>query len=490
MPGCVLAIDLGGTSLRTGLVDADGNILASAARVHRIGEEVAPEDWWRALAEMLPELKLAQHSVVAIGLTGFTRSQVLMDATGNPVRPAQCFPDGRATQEAAELRDAVAGTWTEMTAYHPLARLLWARRHDPNAFACARCVLQPKDWLGLRLTGRAASDTVANAWVLDRATGHAVPEVLARAGLDPALLPDIVPPETRLGRVCGGIGPAFAALAGVPVFLGSMDAWCATLGAGAMRAGGAYIVSGTSDVAGVFSTAPLTAPGLVTLPWGDRLFHLGGPSQAGADCAAWAAELLGLPDAAALMACAADADPAAEPILFLPYLTGERAPLWQPDARGVFLGLSRAHGKAELARAVLDGVALANRDLLERASDAGASFDTVRICGGGARSDLWCAIRADVLGRVVERALAAEPGLVGAAALAFVGLGHHPTLAVAQAAMARVERRFLPDPARAQRNDALLAQFRRLQDAALPIASSLLQAGAVGTGQGADTRRP
>ena len=134
-------------------------------------------------------------------------------------------------------------------------------------------------------------------------------------------------------------------------------------------------------------------------------------------------------------------------------------------------------------------MALANRDLLEHATKTGAAFDTVRICGGGARSDLWCAIRADMLDRVVERASATEPGLVGAAALAFVGLGHHPSLAAAQTAMARVERRFLPDPARRQRNDVLFALFHRLQDAALPLTSALLRAGAVGTDQVADTRR-
>jgi xylulokinase len=450
----VLAIDLGGTSLRVGRVDDAGNLLALASHPHRIGEEADAWDWWHALLALLPEV-LDDTPPAGIGLSGFTRSQVLVDASGDPVRPAQCFPDGRATAEAAEIAAFAAAGWTEPSAWHPLARLLWVARHDPAAWARARTLLQPKDWLALRLTGCAATDRIANAWAVPRDAGPA----------GHALLPPMLAPTDRVGLVRG-----IAGLNGIPVFCGAMDTWCATLGAGAVCAGGAYIVSGTTDSAGVIGTAPAPRPGLVTLPWGEGLFHTGGPSNAGADCLAWAAGLLGLADAGAVAALAGTAAPAK--LLFLPYLTGERVPLWQPDARGVLLGLHRAHGPAELARAVLEGVALANRDVLERAGLPAAA--EIRLSGGGARSDVWCRIRADLLGRPVLRARAEETGLVGAASVAWTGLGRFARLAEAQAAMAGGGTRFAPDPAARGRAEALFRHFRAAQAVCVGMAADMV----------------
>lgn len=460
----MLAIDLGGTSLRAGLVSPRGQVLALAARPHRIREEADARDWWAALGDVLAELPLAALRPAGIGLSGFTRSQVLADAQGVPVRPAQCFPDGRATAEAEALAGAADGTWTAMTAWHPLARLDWARRHDAPALARARHLLQPKDFLALCLTGRAATDRIANAWAFERATG-------ALAKRDGGLLPDMLEPWDVVGPVSPGLPTPFDALAGLPVACGSMDAWCAVLGAGAARAGGAYIISGTTDVAGAFTAAPADAPGLVTLPWGEGLFHVGGPSQSGADCAAWAAGLLGVADAGAVADLASQADGRGGPLLFLPYLTGERAPLWQPGARGCFLGLHRDHGPPALARAVLEGVALANRDLLGRVPHAGEA--PVVLTGGGARSELWCQIRADALRRPLLRADVEEPGLVGAAACAFIAAGHFPGMAAAQAAMAPAGTLFTPDAAQADRFDALFPHFRALQEVAVPLATTL-----------------
>ncbi len=449
----ILAIDLGGTSLRAGLIDEAGTLVACAARPHRIDAEADAEQWWLDLCDLIAEL--APRDVVAIAPGGFTRSQVLVDAEGAPVRPAQCFPDGRAGGEAEELAGIGQGTWLDITAYHPLARLLWAKRHDAAAFARASAVLQPKDFLALRLTGRAASDRIASAWALRRDGGVAV-EAFRAAGLDARLLPALLAP----GDVVGAC--THPALRGVPVICGSMDTWCASIGAGAAEAGDAYLISGTTDAAGVLTAAPHPRPGLVTLPWGNRLFHTGGPSGAGADCAVWAAALLGLPDAAALVALAEIANPEAPPLLFLPALSGERAPHWRPDARGAFLGLDRGHGPADLARAVLEGVALADRALLE-------GFDVRRlaIAGGGARADAWCQIRADLLGCPLHRAAAPEPGLLGAAALAWTSFARFASLPAARSALVRTDAVFHPRPADADRRYAL---FKSAQAAYIPLA--------------------
>jgi xylulokinase len=406
--------------------------------------------WWETLADLVAEL--APRDVAGIAITGITRTQVLTDAAGAPVRPAQCFLDGRAGAEARDLAGSERGTWTAMTPYHPLARLAWAARQDGEAFARVRFVFQPKDFLAFRLTGEAACDPIANAWEYERATGR------RRGGLFSDLMPAALDPGARIGRVRGLPG-----LAGVAVFMASMDTWCATIGAGAARAGDAYIISGTTDAAGAFAPSPVDRPGRVTLPWGSGLFHMGGPSNAGGDSAVWAADLLGLPDVAALVDLAGQAAADAPRLLFVPHLSGARAPLWQPGLRGAFLGLDRAHGPADLARAVLEGVALADRNLLD-----GLDFCRAIIAGGGARADLWCQIRADALGVPLLRAAAEEPGLLGAAACAFVGLGVFPDFTAAQDAMARPARRFDPDPAAATRLSDAYAWFVRAAASGTP----------------------
>jgi xylulokinase len=473
----VLAIDLGGTSLRAALVLPDGQAVALAARGHRIGDEANPADWWRALGEVLAELpdaEVANAEVAGIGLCGFTRTQVLTDAAGTPLRPALCFTDGRATAEAAALAESIGDGWTAMTAYHPLARLAWVARHEPAVLAATRHVLQPKDWLALRLTGRATCDRIGNAWAMERRgpeyTGKARSLALFRqAGIDPSLLPDVLNPWDRVGQVRHLPEGAPDWLEGLPVFTGSMDTWCASIGAGAGQVGDAYLISGTTDAGGVLTTAPVQMPGLVSLPWGEGVFHIGGPSNAGAACLTWLAGMLGMPDAAAISALAEIADPQAPPLLFLPSLSGERAPGWQPQARGGFIGLHHSHGPAELARAVLLGVAFADRDLL-----SGADFSQVLIAGGGARSDLWCQMRADVLGRLVRRAAAAEPGIIGAALLAWIGLGQFADLAAAQAGLAGSSAAWTPDAAGHAEATRLYRLYQRFRAAGLELSQALV----------------
>lgn len=423
----VLAADLGGTSLRVAHVARSGKVVRLAWRAHDVGVEADANSWWAELAACIREL--GTDGVRGIALGGFTRSQILVDAAGEPVRPAQCFPDGR----AEPVPGADAGTWMAMTPFHPVARLAWVARHDPAALARARHMLQPKDFLILRLTGRAIGDRVSNAWAIARDGLAVTGAPLRAAGLDPALLPDLLDPAERAGTA-RGLG-----LDGIPVFAGAMDTWMATLGAGIFRPGDAYVVSGTTDAGGVLTDSPTPRPGLSCLPWSDGVFHTGGPSGAGADALGWAATLLGLSGPGAVPVLAAEARLDAPPLLFLPALSGTRAPTWNAGARAALLGLDRTHGPAEIARAVLEGVAFADRDL-----HGGLAHDRVVITGGGARSDLWCQIRADILGRPLLRA-GEETGLIGAAALAWTGLGAYPDLSTAQATMCRHDRRFMPN---------------------------------------------
>lgn len=455
----VLGIDLGGGSLRVGTVSREGALLSLVAKPHRIGAEADPEDWWQALLGLLARIDLSE--VKGIGLSGFARSQVLTDAAGVPLRPALCFDHAGAAEVAAEMAHVARGTWTEMSAWHPLARLAWVARTEPAVFARTRMVLQPKDWLALRLTGAAAADKISNAWAID-ARGRA--RNLApfnRARIDSGLLPELLEPWQAVGRVRGVPG-----LAGVPVFIGAMDTWCAALGAG-VGLGDGYVIAGTTGVAGVVTPEAEPLEGRVTLPWGGGLFHTGGPAGAGGACLDWLAEALGLRDAEAA-AGMAQAGAWTPPLLFLPDFAGVRAPLWQAGARGAFLGLEARHQAAELALGVLEGVAMAEAAVIEGLQPA-----RVIVSGGGARSDFWCRIRAGVLGVDVLRAGTAEPGVVGAGLLALVGLGVLEDLDAARDVAQGGMTRFTAMPGAEARYAALRPLFAAARAACLPISAGL-----------------
>jgi len=199
-------------------------------------------------------------------------------------------------------------------------------------------------------------------------------------------------------------------------------------------------------VAGLITSRRAIVPGLVSLVWGEHSYQIGGPTQAGADCAAWAhATLRVRGPLAAAVERAGRIMPAGDLPLFLPYLAGERTPIWRADVRGTFEGLARGHNADDVLWAVLEGVAMAMRDILARAGEgSGVRMREVRVSGGGAQANAWCQIKADVMQTPVVRTAHRETGLIGAAMAAAVGLGWHESLAAAAAVMCPVERVFEP----------------------------------------------
>jgi xylulokinase len=494
----VLVYDLGGTSFRAGLVSRNGEMVGPAVVKHDLTvdergfSELDPEGCWKDLLRvtgLLLELPLAAGTeIVGLCLGGMTRTQVFMDGQGRSLRPAISWADSRAFEEAEEIkaRQALLGaagqTFGPVNAFHPLARLVWLKDHEPDIFTQLSTVVEPKDFLNFRLTGELAGDLPAQARLLRRTDQCVAEELCLAAGLSSALFPDLLQPEDTLGVVKLGLPSPLDRLAGRPVLVGSMDAWLAALGMGANHPGRAFNISGTSEVLGLITTRRVEAPGLVDLPWGSGLFQVGGPSQAGADCLAWLAELFGRPEASALLDDLPSVARNQETVLFLPYLRGERTPLWNANARGLFLGMNRSHGRADLIWAVLEGVALANRQVLSLAETAaGGPAGEVRIGGGAARSKTWCQVKADVMGRPVVRPVNSEAGLLGAAMVAWTGLKEFGTFDQAETALVKVERRFTSDPARTRVYDRLFELWLRVQTASLPLAQALVETRFPGT---------
>jgi xylulokinase len=500
----VLACDLGGTSFRAALVDEAGTVRAETsvpgpfAEQHGGRSDIEPTAWWQALLSTSARLAQDAPDVFAategVAICGVTRTQVFLDGDGRSLRPAITWNDTRASGTAAGLVSRAPRTHPEVAlinAFHPLSRLAWLREAEEETFGRLARVLEPKDFLNYRLCGRAAGDPVSMARLLAAAAPAAdgSGDLFDAAGVSPAVLPPLLEPWQALGRVEAGLPPPLDRIAGAQVFCAANDTWTAVLGLGAMRPGMAYNISGTTEVLGILGTEPCRAEGLLWVDW-RGLHQIGGPSQTGADTVAWLMAVLGREaDGITAGLDALLAQPRhPQPLLFLPYLQGERVPYWDAALRGAFLGLERRHGAGDLAWAVLEGVAFLNRVVLERAEAAtGSPVRAIRFGGGAAANRAWRQVKADVTGRPVEVVSSAESGIAGAAILAWTGLGRFASLDAAQDALVHVAARHEPDTARRAFYDELFPIFRRGETALAPISRDLAALASPGPTRSAPT---
>ena len=327
-------------------------------------------------------------------------------------------------------------------------------------------MLLPKDYVTLRLTGEIAGDPIAAVGLVDSAGAYVAPLLDLVPGAAEKL-----PPLFPFHHVAGTIRPDLPC-AGVPVVVGAMDAWAGMFGCGVVADGDAMYQSGTSEIPGIVSAKVVPTPGVILFPPYDGIRMHAAPTQAGGASLAWVANLLGKTPAE-LSGLVAGLDDVARIPLFLPHLSGERAPIWDASSRGSFARLDGGTGPAELAGSVMEGVAHSVRWAFEALqSSAGISIDSVNIGGGGAQSDIWCQIRADVLGMSLRRTSVPAAAALGAAILAGVGSGAFPALAPAVRQLVHFDRDFVPDASRRARHDANHARYRALYEAMKPFNDS------------------
>jgi xylulokinase len=482
----VLAADLGGTSTKAALVSSDGEILAEAsvpAPAPGISGLILPPDWWNGFREAAGKLKAEKESefasIAAIAVTGVTRTPVILDELGNSLAGAIGARDARAQEIAALTRidPEFCAEAAHYDGFHPAARLKWIQKNFPRALTHVKSVVDPKDLVAAQLTGRIASDPIAMTRLAAAASTNDGPSLLSRLDLPEEIVPDLLQPTSIIDRTRTSLPEPFDTLAGKPVVMASHDTWAGVVGLGALTPGRAYNVSGTTETFGVMTTTPVKAGGLMDVEWGNGLHQIGGPGQNGADVLSWLGTLIGADaqDEIAGRIARALAKPRHErPLLFLPYLSGERVPFWDADLRAAFLGLSREHGPADLVWATLEGIAFLNRIVLGRAEAAARiKVDEVRLGGGAAKIGAWAQIKADVLERPVSTVVASEPGVLGAAIAAFVGLGTFTTLSDAQQLLVRTARVFDPRPEKRDFYRSLGLLFGQAHDAVRPLSHQL-----------------
>jgi xylulokinase len=474
IPQAVLGIDLGTTEVKAGLVTLDGQLLGLARAGYglQVGREPGwaeqdPGAWWSAVVGAVRQLHRAGEGrsvdIVGIGVDGHGPTFVPVDERGEATRPAITFLDTRSRREAAELE---AATGIRGWGLGPLPAALWAERHEPAATARARWYLSTWEWLAFRLTGTAADPLVPD---------QAVPDPLTVATAT-GLRIDRRPPMAGIGEVVGGLtetaADALGLRAGIPVAGGTNDAFASYLGAGLLEPGDAFDPGGAAGGFGVLWHRRVEIPGafVTPAPLAGR-FSVGAAMAATGRAVDWFREdvLDGVTTVDGLIEVAAATPPGADGLVFLPYLAGERSPIWDPTATGLLAGLTLAHGRAHIARAILEASALAIRHVATPMLEAGVQVTAMRVCGGPARSDTWNRIKADVTGFRVLVPRVLETAVLGSAILAAVAVGAHGDLPAAIRAMTAVDQEIEPDAATAEVYDRLYGAYTALHPAVAPI---------------------
>ena len=484
-----IGIDLGSSRVKLLALDEEGNALgvtmaSYATESRRPGyAEQNPDRWWDAvrlaMSELLSRPALRGAEVASLGLTGQMHSAVFLDGAGLPVRPALMWSDGRAEAETAEIekriprQELVARTGNRSNVSFTAPKIMWVAAHEPEVFARTRWIVQPKDALRARLTGKVASDVSdASATLLfDLQARTWADDICGRLGIDAKLLPPLMESETKAGVLREDAARALGLRAGIAVAAGGADAPAAALGLGMAREADAKGIVLISLGTGGQVLAPVAEPRFDPEGRLHGLCHVV-PGQwcvmaailSAAAALDWVVRMLRPDDpngGRELLAAAAKVPAGSDGLLFLPYLRGERTPHFDPAARGALVGLRVSHGPAELTRAVLEGVAYALAEGLDLMHGVGVEPTSGVVAGGGVNR-LWQQIIADVLDLPVALGATEHGSARGAALLGAVAGGLLPSTANGTPPLPADTRVMEPDPANVKLYAGISATYREL----------------------------
>ncbi len=470
-----LGIDIGTSGVKALLLGADGGIAGQAtaplsvSRPHPLWSEQAPDDWWIAVETAVAALDAGLRAQVrGIGLSGQMHGAVLLGDDDRILRPAILWNDGRSQSQCAELvaiePRTPAITGNPVMAGFTAPKLLWVRGQEPEIFAAIRTVLLPKDWVRLRMTGEKLSemsDASGSLW-LDVAARRWSPAMLHACGLDERAMPRLVEGSACSALLARDVAARWG-MDRVPVAGGGGDNAAGAIGMGVIDPGDTFLSLGTSGVIFTVTEGFRPDPDAAVHAFAHALperWHQMSVMLSAAACLDWAARLMRLDDVPALLDLSRGADDRSRTI-FLPYLSGERTPHADPAAQGVFFGLTGATGPAEIARAVLEGVAMGLRDGLDALTGAGAAVGEISMAGGGSRSDAWGRIIAASLDRPLVWREGGEVGpALGAARLGRLAAGDGTVSEVCTPP--RITAHVEPDPVLVDRLGERQTRFRAL----------------------------
>ena len=476
-----IGADLGTSALKLLLVDETGAIEKKVTRSYGVfypapgWSEQSPEDWWEALRLGLRELLVQTdpETLCGIGVGGQMHGLVVLDDGDRVIRPAILWNDGRTARQTEDLNRDVSrladATANMAFAGFTAPKILWMKEREPENFAKISKLMLPKDYLNYRLTGRACTDfsDASGLLLLDVAQKKWSSVMLEICGIREEQLPKLC----ESCDVVGTVLPSVAAELGIPelpVVAGAGDNAAAAVGTGTLKAGTCNISLGTSGTVFIpYDTfSPVENHSIHNFCHANGKYHLMGCMLSAASCNKWFCEdILGTGDYAAEQAGISDGDLGRNHVYFLPYLMGERSPINDTEARGVFFGMRADTKRQDLVLSVLEGVSFAIRQNLEIAKETGVEISRSTVCGGGARSELWCRILSNVLNLPLDLPKTEEGPGYGGAMLAMVGTGRYESTEACAEALLSVRGTVEPDPEIAARYEEKYRSFCKLYPA-------------------------
>ena len=457
----LLGVDIGSSSEKVAVFDYDGNMISLAKTDYPIvarNDGYAEQDadaYYLAFLQNLEKIgKAVLEKVSAICICGQTPTDIFVDKDGKPLLPAIMWRDTRAKAQLkrqmqkytfAQL-EAFAGCPIPKSENWTTLRMAWVKDNQPTIANKIHKVLQPKDYLIYKLSGKFATDLWSARCFANVHTGVPSEELLRFFGYDKSVIPTIF----KVADICGTIQNdrvhALGLSKGVQIVCGCSDGFAAMLSSGLFaQENTAFNSTGTSEMAGVQVTDENDCDSVYTFPkslTGEKAVRFG-PTQSGGASLLWFANNILSTTFDEMIRLAEQSPAGSNGLVFLPYINGERAPVWDGNAKGCFFGIKSSHTACDFARSVLEGVAFSIRDILETSTQR--EIPVLRLLGGGAKTPLWCQIRADILGAVVETVDCAEACAQGSAMIAGVGIGVYSSYQDAAKKTCKVAGRYAPN---------------------------------------------
>jgi len=500
----VIGCDVGSQGTNCALYAADGTLVASSYQAYDLSfpfpgaAEQDPDLWPAAVAggvrELLDELPEGPSAVKGLSFGSQLDGMVVCDGDARPLRPAMIWMDRRAERQAAAVAEKMSPAefyrrvGANLDSSHAVFKALWVRDEEPQQWAMAATLMSPGTFVLREIAGPVAVDysNASSLALLDPRSRKWSPEVLAAVDLPETMLPEVAAATEPISTITTAFSQATGLDPGTVVAVGCGDEMAATLGAGVFEPGEVCDVVGTAEPVCAASSEPREDPTMLVEchPHADPdAWLLENPGFVSGGNLRWwrdqfapierGAEAEGLGDAYDLLSLEAErVPPGAEGLVFLPCMQGAMAPEWNGAARGVFYGLTLAHSRAHMTRAILEGSAFALRDIVEAMANSGLDVRRLTIVGGGAKGPLWRQIKADVTGLPVRVPTSVETTATGAAILAAVGAGIHPTVGAAvEAFVSYRPEEHQPDPGVREAYDEAYVRYRKVYASLKPVFS-------------------
>ena len=478
----LLGVDIGTSSCKTALFDPEGKVVAQGGCEYPVSyprkgwAEQDPARWWdgvcRAVREMVSDNGIDPAEIAGIGTDGQSWSAIALDRDGNVLCPTPIWTDTRSEEICRETADRLTAEKLFDLCGNPAKpgytwpKILWYRKHRPEVFEKTEKILQSNSYIVYRMTGEITQDLSQGYGLacFDMRKGCWDEDMCEALGIPRKLLPEIAPCHQIVGRLTGEAAKQMGLREGIPVAAGGLDAACGTLGAGVVSPGQTQEQGGQAGGMSIcidqYAADPRLILGFHVVP---GRWLLQGGTTGGGGALKWLRETM-CPELsfAEMSALAETAEPGSGGVTFLPYMAGERSPIWDPNACGVFFGLNFGVTRAQMIRACMEGVAYSLRHNLETAAEAGARADVLRAMGGSANSRIWTQIKADVTGCGIEVPGSDTATTLGAAMLAGVGIGVWQGFEEAARQTIRVNRTYEPDPTVKEAYDRGYETYRKL----------------------------